>query len=108
MIEQCRVREVEFLAQESGALVHAVRDDGSREEWQARFVVDASGRDTFLANRFKTKLRNPKHNSSALYGHLRGARRHPARTRGNIPFSGSNTAGSGFIPLWTGPPAWAP
>ena len=67
------MREVEFPPQESGAIVRAVRADGSQDDWQARFVVDASGRDTFLANRFKRKQRNPKHNSSALYGHFRGA-----------------------------------
>ncbi|MFJ1256836.1 FAD-dependent oxidoreductase [Cupriavidus sp. CuC1] len=102
VIEQCRVKEVAFLAQDAGAVVHAVRDDGSQEDWQARFVVDASGRDTFLANRFKTKLRNPKHNSSALYGHFRGARRHPGKNEGNITIFWFEHGWFWFIPLSDG------
>jgi flavin-dependent dehydrogenase len=102
VIEQCRVKEVAFLGQDAGAVVHAVRDDGSQADWQARFVVDASGRDTFLANRFKTKLRNPKHNSSALYGHFRGARRHPGKNEGNITIFWFEHGWFWFIPLSDG------
>lgn len=84
VIEGCRVRNVDFLPDKSGALIHADRDDGGSESWQARFVVDASGRGTFLGNRFKSKHRNPKHNSAAMYGHFTGAYRHPGKDAGNI------------------------
>jgi hypothetical protein len=43
--------------------------------------VDASGRDTFLANRFGIKRRNRYHNSAAMYGHFTGAQRLPAQGR---------------------------
>src|SRR5713101_1394601 len=49
-----------------------------------RFVVDASGRETFLANRFNIKSRNPVHSSSAVFGHFKGAVRRPGRDEGNI------------------------
>lgn len=102
VIEGCRVREVEFPPQEPGAIVRAVRADGSQDAWQARFVVDASGRDTFLANRFKSKQRNPKHNSSALYGHFRGARRHAGKNEGNITIYWFEHGWFWFIPLSDG------
>ena len=79
----------------AAAVVRAEHDDGAAREWQARFVVDASGRDTFLANRFQIKQRNPKHNSSAIYGHFAGARRPRGRPRATSRSSGSSTAGSG-------------
>jgi len=64
--------------------VAALDEDGVERQWQPRFVVDASGRDTFLANFFGSKSRNSRHNSAALYGHFRGARRQCGRDEGNI------------------------
>ena len=49
--------------------------------WRARFVVDASGRDTLLANQLAIKRSNQGHNSSALYGHFRGAKRAAGQAR---------------------------
>ena len=80
--EGCRVREVAFDA--DGADVQAVRGDGATRSWRTRFVVDASGRDTFLANRLDLKRKNPEHNSAALFGHYRGARRLEGKLEGNI------------------------
>ncbi len=82
-LEGCRVREIEFPG-EGGALLQVHRDNGAEERWRARFVIDASGRDTFLGNRFKLKRRNPKHNSAALYAHFRRAQRHAGRCAGDI------------------------
>lgn len=82
VIEGCRVRDVAF--DPDGALVRARHDDGGDSTWRARFLIDASGRDTFLGNRLRFKRRNPRHNSSAMYAHFAGARRHPDRAAGNI------------------------
>lgn len=106
VIEGCRVREVDFLPHDGGIIVHAEHDDGRRVNWQCRFLVDASGRDTFLGNRLKTKQRNRRHNSVALYGHFRGARRHAGR-KDTSASSGSNTAGSGSSRSPTARPASA-
>lgn len=81
--EGVRVTEVEFRPR-STSLVRCVDEQGRTQLWETRFVVDASGRDTFLANRFKIKSRNPVHNSSAIFGHFRGAVRRPGRDEGNI------------------------
>jgi flavin-dependent dehydrogenase len=81
--EGVRVTEVEFR-RGSTSLVHAVDEHGQAQCWETRFVVDASGRDTFLANRFNIKSRNPVHSSSAVFGHFKGAVRRPGRDEGNI------------------------
>lgn len=84
VVEGCQVQDIDFLSDNSGALVQARHDDGSVETVHARFVLDASGRDTFLGNRFKTKQRNKKHNSTAIYAHYTGIERSPDKTAGNI------------------------
>ena len=81
MKELYRVQEFGELA---GVTVRALHQDGRPETWQTRYVVDASGRDTFFGNRFKSKQRNPKHNSAAIYGHFSGAQRQPGEAEGNI------------------------
>ena len=82
-LQQCRVSDVAF-PDGTDAEVSIVREDGSAQHWQTRFVVDASGRDTFLSNKLGIKRRNPKHASAALYGHFTGAHRLPGRAEGNI------------------------
>ena len=84
VVEGCQVQNVDFLPDNAGALVQARHDDGSTESVHARFVLDASGRDTFLGNRFKAKQRNKKHNSTAIYAHFSGAARNPGKAAGNI------------------------
>ena len=100
VIEDCRVREVEFT--DVGANVRAQHQDGRSELWRTRFVIDASGRDTFLGNRFKVKHRNPNHNSAAIYGHFSGARRHPGEAEGNITIFWFDHGWFWFIPLLDG------
>jgi flavin-dependent dehydrogenase len=97
--ENCKARAVDFLPDNSGANVLAEHDDGRQVEWKARFVVDASGRDTFLANRFQIKHRNPKHNSSAIYGHFSGAKRHEGQAEGNITIFWFEHGWFWFIPM---------
>ena len=102
VIEGCRVREVAFASDHSGATVHAEREDGSACQWRARLVVDASGRDTLLGKQFDIKRRNPKHNSSALYAHFTGATRHPGQDEGNITIFWFDHGWFWFIPLADG------
>ncbi|WP_076997150.1 NAD(P)/FAD-dependent oxidoreductase [Variovorax sp. KK3] len=99
-IEGCRVREVKFDAE--GATVTAHLDDGAVRTWRARFVLDASGRDTFLANKLKAKQKNPRHNSSALFGHFRNADRLPGKLEGNITIFWFAHGWFWYIPLADG------
>lgn len=72
VVEGCRAREIEFPG-EGGVEVLSQREDGTRQCWRARYLIDASGRDTMLGTRLGTKRRNRRHNSSAIYGHFRNA-----------------------------------
>ncbi|MCW7536433.1 tryptophan 7-halogenase [Aquabacterium sp. A7-Y] len=99
-LEGRRVREVKFDAE--GATVQVELDDGARQTWRTRFLVDASGRDTLLANQFKCKVKNPKHNSSALFGHFRNARRLEGKLEGNISILWFPHGWFWFIPLADG------
>ncbi|WP_112488212.1 NAD(P)/FAD-dependent oxidoreductase [Thiomonas sp. X19] len=84
VMEGCAVREVRFLPEAGGAVVSATHDDGTQSSWAARMVIDASGRDTFLASRFKAKHRDPKHNSAAMFAHFTGVQRLGGKAQGNI------------------------
>ena len=103
VIEGCRVRDIELLAPGKGAIVHAEHEDGRRESWETRFVIDASGRDTFLGNRLNTKQRNRKHNSSAMYAHFKGVpRTSDCRRAGNISIFWFDHGWMWLIPLADG------
>ncbi len=99
-VEGCRVRGVHFDA--DGVDVVAQLDDGAPVRWRAAFVVDASGRDTLLANQLGSKQRNPRHNSAALFGHFRGARRPEGKHAGNISIFWFQHGWFWFIPLADG------
>ncbi|MGO8973904.1 MAG: NAD(P)/FAD-dependent oxidoreductase [Steroidobacteraceae bacterium] len=109
VIEGCRAKDVEFFAdtsgaraEASGARVEASLEDGSICSWQARYLIDASGRDTFLGNRLHSKRRNTKHNSAAIYAHFTGARRHTGQREGNISLFWFEHGWFWFIPLADG------
>ncbi len=99
-IEGARVRQVDF--DDDGATVQATLQDGTQSRWRTRFVVDASGRDTVLANKLKSKHKNKDHNSTALFGHFRNARRLEGRREGNISICWFEHGWFWFIPLADG------
>lgn len=66
------------------SLVLAEDRDGKARAWEARFVVDASGRDTFLSTQLGGKRRSRQHNSAAIFGHFEGVGRLPGNDEGNI------------------------
>lgn len=109
-IDGCRITDVRFLDDEQGVIATATpagpTDDGDDRaapfEIEARYLIDASGRDTFLANRFKAKVRNPRHNSSAIYGHFHGATLNPGADAGNITVFWFDHGWFWFIPLADG------
>jgi flavin-dependent dehydrogenase len=101
-IEGCRAREVVFLPGGAGVEVHAAMQDGRSASWQARWLIDASGRDTFLGTRLQAKRRNSKHSSAALYGHFRGARRYTDKRAGDISIYWFEHGWFWFIPLADG------
>jgi 2-polyprenyl-6-methoxyphenol hydroxylase-like FAD-dependent oxidoreductase len=106
VIEGCRVRSVEFRPErdgtEGGVRIEAQHQDGRTQSWHARYLVDASGRDTFLSTRFSAKRRNPKHNSAAMFGHFSGAQRHQGERAGHISIYWFDHGWFWFIPLHDG------
>jgi flavin-dependent dehydrogenase len=69
---------------DAGATVRATGDDGASTVLRARYVVDASGRDTFLAGKKGLRRADPKHRSAAVFSHFRGVEPRPAPHDGNI------------------------
>ena len=59
-------------------------DDGANYAIQARYVVDASGRDAFLAGKKHLRRKNREHQSAAIFGHFRGAEARLGEDAGNI------------------------
>lgn len=100
VFEGHRVTHVELNVNGAdGALVTAQDEQGQIKQWRARFLADASGRDTFLANKFDLKTKNPKHNSAALFGHFEGATRLLGKAEGNITIFWFDHGWFWFIPL---------
>lgn len=61
-----------------------VESAGERLAHRARFLVDASGRDAFLAQRLGQRRRIPNLGKVALFAHYRGADRFPGLEEGNV------------------------
>jgi flavin-dependent dehydrogenase len=59
-------------------------DDGREYRIQARYVVDASGREAFVASKNKLRRKNSQHQSAAIFSHFRGAEPRPGEDAGNI------------------------
>jgi flavin-dependent dehydrogenase len=104
VFEEARVTAVDFgnLERNEDTVVHVQAKDGERQEWCTRFLVDASGRDTFLAERFSIKRKNRKHASAAIFGHFRNARRNAGSAEGNITIVWFEHGWFWFIPLKDG------
>jgi flavin-dependent dehydrogenase len=75
---------VTAVAFDSAGATLTVQDDGSVSALRARFVVDASGRDGFVASRVGQRRRLPNLGKVALFAHFRGAARQAGRDEGNI------------------------
>ncbi|MDH3695646.1 MAG: tryptophan 7-halogenase [Gammaproteobacteria bacterium] len=64
--------------------VYSKDADGSEQQWTPRFLVDASGRDAFMAGNNGWKRKNPQHASAAIFGHFKGVQTRPGKNAGNI------------------------
>src|SRR6476619_1667145 len=57
--------------------VEVQMQDGTREKFFARVVVDATGQSAMLSNRFRWRVRDPKLKRAVLYSYFKGAHREP-------------------------------
>jgi flavin-dependent dehydrogenase len=103
VIEGCKVTKVQ-LGENEGDIttVQAQMDDGHTLSFNAKFLLDASGRDTFLANQLQIKEKNTKHNSAAIFGHFKNAKRLEGKSEGNITVFWFDHGWIWFIPLLDG------
>jgi 2-polyprenyl-6-methoxyphenol hydroxylase-like FAD-dependent oxidoreductase len=105
VIEGCCVTQVDFLplSEGGGATVRASNGDGTELIWRSQFVLDASGRDTFLASRLHDAIANI---TAPLYTRISQA---PSATKAVAPgifrFIGSIMDGSGLYRWPTALPA---
>jgi len=72
--EKTRAQAVDLACSDEGVKVLAVRNGGPEETYRGRFLIDASGRDTFVASRLRAKRPHPQLDRAALSTHWAGAR----------------------------------
>ncbi|WP_455205374.1 NAD(P)/FAD-dependent oxidoreductase [Kaarinaea lacus] len=99
--EGIKVSDIQFN-ESSSHKVTAINEAGENLTWDAKFVVDASGRDTFLSRRFGIKEKNPQHNSAAIFGHFSDVQRRDGEDEGNISIYWFDHGWFWMIPLREG------
>jgi flavin-dependent dehydrogenase len=57
--------------------VEVQMQDGTREKFFAKVVVDATGQSAMLSNKFRWRMRDPKLKKAVLYSYFKGAHREP-------------------------------
>jgi flavin-dependent dehydrogenase len=57
--------------------VEVLMPDGTREQFFAKVVVDATGQMAMLSNKFRWRVRDPKLKKAVLYSYWKGAHREP-------------------------------
>ncbi|MGG6463186.1 NAD(P)/FAD-dependent oxidoreductase [Solilutibacter silvestris] len=76
--DNTKVDRVEF-GDDDAIIVHA-----EGQEFRPRYLLDASGRDTFLGGKLGLKRKNDRHASAAIFSHFRNVQRREGRDAGNI------------------------
>jgi len=74
-------------------------EDGRSYRITAEYVVDATGRDTFLSSKKRLRRKNAEHQSAAIFGHFRGAECRSGEDAGNISIYRFDHGWMWMIPL---------
>lgn len=82
--EQVEVLRVDIGQDGRPSVAHARNADGEEFAIRPRYIVDASGRDTFFGNKLKLKRKSGAHQSAAIFSHFTGVERRPGEDAGNI------------------------
>ena len=99
--ERVKVEKVEIEGV-GNVVAHAHDADGNALTFRARYLVDASGRDTLLGSALRIKRKNDKHQSAAIFSHFRGVEFRPGEDAGNISIYNFEHGWCWFIPLREG------
>src|SRR5580693_194381 len=81
------------------SLLEVQTDDGRNYSIEARYLVDASGRDALVASKNKLRRKNTQHQSAAIFSHFRGAEHRPGEDAGNISIYRFDHGWMWMIPL---------
>ena len=73
VMEETRVESVDLSAPDGTVTVQAAGPGGETHDFRARFLVDCSGRNTFLASRIGAKKKFDELDRTALWTHWSGA-----------------------------------
>lgn len=101
-LENTRVVDAAFGAAGERARIAARDATGATLEFRPRYVLDASGRDTFLAGRLRVKDMNKYNNTAAVYAHFRGVTRREGELDGYISIHLAEDGWFWLIPLQDG------
>lgn len=98
-LEETRVTDIAFGAKGERAKVTARSKEGVDLTFRPRFVLDASGRDTFLAGKLRLKESNKHNNTAAMYAHFTGVERREGELDGYISIHLAEDGWFWLIPL---------
>ena len=76
----------------------AIDGNGRSDEIVAQYLIDASGRDGFMARKHDLRRRNREHNSAALFAHYENVTPKAWETPGNIAIFWFDPCLSGYHP----------
>jgi flavin-dependent dehydrogenase len=98
-VERTRVTDIAFAGPHGAARVTAEDAEGNTHVYAPRFVLDGSGRDTFIAGRLQTKRSNKKNTTAAVFAHFRNVERRSGETAGYISVHLAEDGWFWMIPL---------
>ena len=101
-LENVRVTDVDFGPDGERARVTAKTAEGQTLTFRPRYVLDASGRDTFIANRTTEKTINKYNNTAAVYAHFVDTERREGELDGYISIHLAEDGWFWMIPLSAG------
>jgi flavin-dependent dehydrogenase len=81
-LEGLRVTHVELGR--AGAVATLQASGGPQRRLEARYLIDATGRDALLGAQLRLRRKDAKHQSAALFAHFSGVARRPGEDAGNI------------------------
>jgi 2-polyprenyl-6-methoxyphenol hydroxylase-like FAD-dependent oxidoreductase len=93
---------VERVAFDPDGVSATVSEAAGPREIRARFLVDASGRDAFIASRHGQRRPIEGLGKVSLFAHFRGGRRWPGREEGNIRIFSFEAGWFWYIPFHNG------
>jgi flavin-dependent dehydrogenase len=100
--EQTRARDIVFDADGVSATLLDTAGSGAAQLIRARYLVDATGRDTLLGTQLGLKRRHKQHQSAAIFAHFRDVVRRTGEDEGNISVYRHEHGWLWLIPLTDG------